>query len=656
MRYFAYSALICLFAASYFLIAKPYPYYTAWDSSMFIAVDSMIAASGQIPDHFYHPNTIPLVLNRWIFLPLGKELGLISVSSILALQKIPNPYLAFAETTTYLIGLMYFFVTLFLVFFSICIHKILQPINQITISKFPLLLITISILGICWGNLPHQLYWIRYETMGLTFWSIALFFTIQFAYHPEKTYLVWLAGLFSGAAILSKIQFLGGVAVLPFIYGFLSEHTNKSTKAQKQQAVGLLFILFVAISLTHASAYYQFTHHTLISAAFTRDLQGGHFFPLAPISLLILTITAAFLLLRHITLPDAFLNHFVYFSYFLFATIGTLFFALLLGNNWSDRLSALNLSYIYSFMLGQTCVSGQTQGCSPKIISTFSNQLLFLYVFFIAGITFLSYKKKAKFTQSWICGIISIVLLLLSIKVFLRPDSMAKDGLIQSVWITLAAIIFWRLAYIVFPIRRTIYLGLILAWGAIAYHSYQLWNFQKVHFEAGGYQYNIDKWKNFSYGFRENQYVDLIDKAYPTELSWSTAFSWSKNITELKLLLKQVFRDSNLKLKDTILCFPGAFISINADEKIQIVPEELYGALLVPIQNSAIITPRADFHFYLLRPLLALSTDINSDAEYSRLISKHQGEIKTYQVEKLESQMQITNQPSDQWYVAFRPK
>ena len=78
MKFLIFTVLIPIYVVIYSSITSGYPYYAFWDSSVVYAIDAMITRSGQLPDHFFHPNLVPLILNGYVFLPIGKFLGLIT--------------------------------------------------------------------------------------------------------------------------------------------------------------------------------------------------------------------------------------------------------------------------------------------------------------------------------------------------------------------------------------------------------------------------------------------------------------------------------------------------------------------------------------------------------------------------------------------------
>jgi hypothetical protein len=585
----------------YSAIATPYPYYATWDSSQVYTLDAMIAGAGQVPDHLFHPNMVPLVLYRHVFLPVGKLLGLISVTSIAKLQSLPNPYLSFAETAQYLIALGGLFALVFLSFMYLTLFELLEPYSKsLRGHAAGLLALTITALALVWGCLPYMLIWVRYETVGLALWSVALYATVRAAREPHRSRFVLVAGFFSGGAIMCKVQLAGGVAVLPFLYGFLLDGALPAPrKWMRLGAIALALGVFVLLASVHYSAYAAFTRHELPRVAFDKYLQAKHFVPIAPaVALFFLVAVVGIVKWAHrwpsLTACATRL------SWFAAAFSATLLLALLLGTTWQDRTGALYLTYIYSFMFGQLSQGEATGYIKPVVWGNHLTLFAVVTVALVASVVGWLRARNRLSSFQLVAGAVAVAAAVLACVVLLRPTP-RKDGMMLDAWLLLGGVVVWRMLLAVFSEKKVLLVGCAAAWIAIGCQVVELSRFHETNYRSGDYDYAIKRWKEFSYGFRGKAYKALMHKAYPTEAAWMTAFGWSKEIPGIKLLFAQSFPGMDLKLGNTRLAIKGGRFGAHGTEKITVVAPELSGALIVPLKNQvARIRARADADFYLL--------------------------------------------------------
>lgn len=584
----------------YTSIASWYPYYAMWDSSLVFTLDAFIVGADQVPDHLFHPNMVPLVLYQHLFLPVGKMLGLISVSSIAELQLLSNPYLAFAETAQYLIALGGLFALVFLSFMYLALFELFEPhLQSLRGYAKGLFILTLTALALSWKNLPYMLIWVRYEPVGIAMWAIALYATVRAAREPERRRFIFLAGFFSGAAVLSKVQLAGGVAILPFLYAFLVEGAlSLPQKKERWFAVVLAFAVFVFLSSVHAAAYAAFSHQELPRVAFDNYLNAKYFVPVAPgIAFLFFIIVACIM---------KWANRFpflsagaVRLSWFAAAFCAILLLSLLLGTTWHDRTGTLYLTYIYSFMFGQFSLGWATGYIKPVVWGDH----ITLYVVFAALLitVFVGWwRAPGGLSRARLgAGASAVAVAVLSMVVLLRPAA-GKDGMLHDAWLVLAAIIAWLMLLTLFSEKKVLLIGCVVAWFAVGYHVVGLTGFHDSSFHGGDYVYNIKKWKAFSYGFRGNMYKKLMRNAYKKEEAWMAAFSWSNEIDVLKLLFRQSLGEEAVPLGETLLAVEGGQFGAHENEKIVTVADELSGALIVPLKQRSRISVRADMDFFLI--------------------------------------------------------
>jgi hypothetical protein len=593
--------LIPIAAWVYAAIASPYPYHATWDSSQVYTLDAMIAGAGQVPDHLFHPNMVPLVLYRHVFLPLGKLFGWISISSITELEAASNPYLAFAETAQYLIQLGVLFALVFLTFTYLTVFELLRPqLDALRGRAAWLLAVTLAAVALASRNAPFMLVWVRHETIGIALWSVATYCTVRAARAPTARRFVVLAGLFSGAAVLSKVQLIGGVAVLPFLYGFLlAEAPPPPTVRERRATVALAFVVLASIAAVHALAYVAFTHGELPRVAFDKFLRAKHFVPIAPACAALFFAAVAVAMRRANAWPRAAAIA-ARLTLFAASFTAVLALALLLGTTWRDRSGALYLTYIYSFMFGQLSQGAATGYIKPIVWSRLA-AVFAVFGAVLAAVAVGHVRSRGRLPRArLVAGIAAVSVAVLAAAVLLRP-SPRKDGLLLDAWLLLAALVAWRLLLALYSERRVLLVGGAIAWLAVGFQVVGLSRFHEASYAAGAYDYSVTRWKEFSYGFRGKPYRAIMRRAYPTEAAWLSAFRWAGEDAELELLFDQVFGGAGPKLGDTALAFEGARIGADRDWKITAISPELSGALLVPLRAGAVrLGVRADLDFYLL--------------------------------------------------------
>lgn len=590
---------IPLAAVIYSLIIAPYPYFAAWDSSLIYAVDALIAGAGQLPDHIFHPNITPLLINKYLSLPLGKFFGLISISSITELALTSNPYLAFVEVVNYLLFVNIIFVLVFLFCMYLSVFELIKPYLQNQGYENSLNSITVALLALVWANLPFMLYWIRYETVGIALWSVALFLIIKAAQEPSRIRLIVLAGLFSGFAFLSKLHLIGGIIPLPFLYCFLlKEQFPKNQPQYKWLSLLILISVFLFIGAVHYLAYTKFINHKLIMVAFSDYLTPQQFYyPLILILIgtFICFISACLLISR---LQKTCGAPVFYLSAFISPFFFSLLLAIFIGTSWTERVSSLSFGYIYSFMLGQSTFI-KAIGYSPAwqshttLFSIFILLIIFLLILW-------KFTKNQLIFYIFLFGVLTVTTFTVSITFLLRPEPL-KDGLMQEAWSLISGITVWILLSKIISSKKVYFVGLFVAWALISFNSYCLYNYHKSNFEQGDYYYSLPQWKEFSYGLRGNQYLDILNSAYPSQDSWRSVFDWSTRIAPTNLLLTQSIKNEPVSIGNTYLANIGTILNKKSNEKIAAISPQLTGALLIaPALEQLEITSRSDFNYWLI--------------------------------------------------------
>lgn len=586
----------------YFSVASPYPYYSMWDSSHIYTLDALIAGSGQLPDHFFHPNMIPLVLEKYIILPIGILTGFLSTSSLSDLAKAPNPYLPFAETAEYLLAFGYMYMLVFLGFMYMAFFRLFSPQlawNHGLTRK--ILIAALTGLSLIWIYIPVMAIWIRYETVGLALWSISFYSTIRASEGSNKWQWIALAGFFSGAAVLSKIQLAAGVAILPFLYVYLlKEKPLVPGPLGRLTCIMLVGGAFVFLSIVHYKAYYAFTNNDLPCVAFSTVIKSMSWRPLAPIGMGLLTFITSVAIIHTQRWPLA-AGLLARIAVFAAAFVSILLFSLTLGSTWGDSAGSLYWTYIFSFGLGQHAFGEATGYFKPidwsyhfPVIKAFSAAIFILALSYITSNNRIS---RLKFISANLLLLITVVMI-----VILTRHSLFKDGMMYMVWVTVAAIIAWHLMFKLHKSRHLVWVGCIMS---LVWTGWQVAEISQFHQDkhSGGFNYNyiVNKWKNYSYNCRGTAYRKLIKRSYPKKESWESAFHWTLDIPGTKLLLAQVFQNRHIKLTDTALAFEKCRLRSGKPERISNLSQEITGALLVPVNEKRIVLhPRADYLLYII--------------------------------------------------------
>jgi hypothetical protein len=601
MKRLALLWLLPLALLAYAAIASAYPYYATWDSTQVYTLDALIAGAGQVPDHIFHPNVVPLVLERYVFLPLGELAGWISTSSITELGAAPNPYLPFAETAEYLVRVGYVYALVFLAFMYLTIFRLLEP--QLSVARGRLagfLALTLTALALVWKLLPFMLIWVRYETAGLALWSVALYAAVRAAKEPGKRRWIVLTGLFSGAAVMSKVLLAGGVAILPFLYAFLLDEAPSRPGRKERWACAALAVGVAALlAVVHGLAYVAFKSHALPRVAFDTKLGSMSLAPIAPgcaailacATLVVMRFSERWPRLAALTARGVI---------FCAAFSSVLLIALAVGTTWDERTGALYWTYIFSYGFGQLAVGDATGYLKPVVWSRCA--IVFgVCALAVAAVAIGYARSRARMSRArLLAGIAAVVIAVLAIAALTRP-SLRKDGMLFIAWATLASLVAWRMLLALYDEKRLLLMGCAVIWLSVGCQIAGLADFHKTQYTGGDYDYVPARWKSFNYGHRGKAYGALMRRAYPDEARWRTAFRWSLEIPGTKLLLAQVFRDRDVRLIDTALAFEGGALRAGGAERIGAISPQLGGALLVAIGGGRVgLGVRADYDFYYI--------------------------------------------------------
>ena len=584
-------------------IYSSFPYYISWDSTHIYAMDILLSSSNIMPDHFFHPNMFPLILYKYIFVPVGKLLNIISINNINELKNSSNPYLAYSEFAEYILSVCKISFMLFCAFMYINIIKIIRihiyNFNKIYLFINSLLFLLISFI---WVNSIFINTVIRYETIGLLLCSISLYFTITASnildkYSVNHTLCILASGFFAGAAFLSKILFAGYIISIPLIYITLNNNEYKEYDKVNNKLVrisfNILLITTIILIVFYFIFYYFVITEKIIPTAFLNLSHKGSLLILGfilPLSFIILTVLI-FLILRNKIIINNKIKVIIYpFTLYIISCIFPILFALLLPNG----MHVLFNTYIFSYGLGHF----------DALFSMVNSKHLYAIIIIIVSIYLIfNIVKTIKLSNIQNINrillqiIISVILVLFAflIKKFLRADE--KDIIIANSLLIISLFILYRN---ILYINLKKYFSIIFIVISLIYISNQLLsliNFNKSIIKSA-YVFTQSEWKDFSYGFRENIYVNIMTNAYKTEKSWDTAFYWTRNIKQVRKLLSQISIKNN-SLKDTAISEKGMYVS--TDKLITNIDKNLTGGLLIALNDKVNeVYLRADYDFYLL--------------------------------------------------------
>ena len=587
-------------------IYSSFPYYISWDSTHIYAMDILLSSSNIMPDHFFHPNMFPLILYKYIFVPVGKLLNIISINNINELKNSSNPYLAYSEFAEYILSVCKISFMLFCAFMYINIIKIIRihiyNFNKIYLFINSLLFLLISFI---WANSIFINTVIRYETIGLLLCSISLYFTITASnisdkYSVNHTLCILASGFFAGAAFLSKILFAGYIISIPLIYITLNNNEYKEYDKVNNKLVrisfNILLITTIILIVFYFIFYYFVITEKIIPTAFLNLSHKGSLLILGfilPLSFIILTVLI-FLILRNKIIINNKIKLGIYlFILYIISCIFPILFALLSPNG----MHVLFNTYIFSYGLGHfDALFSMSYAASNKHLYAIIIIIVSIYLIFNIVKT-IKLSNIQNINRIILQIIISVILVLFAffIKKFLRETG--SDIIIANSLLIISLFILYRN---ILYINLKKYFSIIFIVISLIYISNQLLsliNFNKSIIKSA-YVFTQSEWKDFSYGFRENIYVNIMTNAYKTEKSWDTAFYWRRNIKQVRKLLSQISIKNN-SLKDTAISEKGMYVS--TDKLITNIDKNLTGGLLIALNDKVNkVYLRADYNFYLL--------------------------------------------------------
>ena len=609
------------------------PYYRSWDSSQIYAKDILLVSSNLFPEHLLHPNMIPLVLYKYIFIPIGNIFKIISASNITELENSLNPYLSFVEFTEYILMICRSSFFLFITIMYINIIRVMQ-IQNIVKNRFVIFIFSLSLLIILsmskfvfdTGNGLNTV--IRYEGIGLLLASISLYFVISSSNtdnlcdNKHKLLLI-LSGIFVGAAVLSKIMIAGWIIGIFIIYILLN--LDKYFYYNEDKNIGnisnILIFITIFVILINIFIPIAIKNDMLLSSAFINVISKNLLIysqiitPVFFIILSVITFMVKHNIIRTNGIEKILLNNFILYVLSCFLTI---LFSLLLPMAFNSLLTTYIFSYaggsIMAFVGGSSIYSSYTKKALFGVI------LIIILSSFL--FTYIIKNKKVLFKNIvTINFMLNIILIIFSLVFIIALRNGGADRLITVSLFIFSIFLLIRYIFNILPnIKIFKYILFIILF--IISIKILITNIHSQYYTPvnSDYVYDIDMWKTFSYG-KDNgiRFVNLFFKNYNSDESWNYAVYWSRNVKQVRQLLAQI-EVTNNSLNDTIIACNNSKISKDSKSIISNIDNNINGGLILALKDNVNkIYLRLDYDFYFI-----------SDIEYKKLYTDNRVQFTDY--------------------------
>ena len=603
-------------------------YYYMTDSTNQYTKDMLLISMNMMPEHLLHPNMIPLVLFKIIFIPFGRFFNIVTNITFEDFERSLNPYFIFTEMSEYSITIFYIS---FLLFLSIMFINGMKIINKYNIVKNKFLYTIISILIFIFFILPsstHLFYIfnifiniIRYETFGLLFASISLFFIILSSEtkncidNKHKLYII-IAGIFSGFAILSKIQLAGWAVLIFIIYTLLNldklyKHKNENNNNINYKNIFILLFLFTIVLIIFNIVIYKlFITKSIESSYLLYDIDPKKLIylqSLLPISFVILTVIISLIYFNKIKISYIVKLLIKYFVFYILAILSPLLLSLLLPNPFDSLANTYILSYAGGSILS-IINWGYGYGDASKNVLKYLIIFMFLFALVLISIIIFIYKnKKINISKIKSSLIISILIFIISI---LFMNTIRKEGtdFLISVYLVKFSILLFFVNLLSYKKYNKIILVICIIFLSINTYKSLVYiknSIPNIFLINNNIYYNQDIWKSHTYNTdRGTIYTNIMSISSINTNVWNSSFYWSKDIRKTKSLLTQTYS----RLTDVTVSDIGAVISKESNEYISNIDKNISGGLLLILKNNYnYINLRPDYDFYFI-----------SDIEYKK--------------------------------------
>ncbi|QTM08667.1 hypothetical protein GQX60_07210 [Brachyspira hyodysenteriae] len=605
------------------------PYYFTADSSHIYSMDILLVSSNMFPEHLLHPNTIPLLLFKYIFIPVGKFFGIISISNVNELKNSLNPYLSFVEFTEYILNICRISFLMSITFMYINIIKIIRKYYEDNKILFSILCISILIIfsfsKFIFNASIIFLSVIRYENIGLLLVSLSLYFIILSSETNDCTsirhllYLI-ISSIFIGAAVLSKIVIAGWTIGIFLIYIILN--LDKYYKYKDNDNISLNNILNILIITTILLVYFNilvfmsFRNHILPNMAYLYDISKNKLLilqMLTPAFFVILSIITYLIQLDIIkinySLKLLLKNFIIYVLFCLYTLLLSLFLP--------DGIVSFFVTYIFSYAGGSMLVfeANSSYGQATK------NALIYLNIIIVFAIfiffTLMKIRKLIMKNFSILNISINIILLIFSV-VFLKTIRKNANDLIISLSLLITSIfLFIQNTFYFIKNKKIIYILPIILLCISLFILVNLKNYTNINIYDKNLShslYDFNSWRKDAIDIKNGIiFSDIITNTYQSKESWDSVSYWSIKVKELRKLIKQVDITNN-SLNDTVIANKNVLLSKNTKERIYSIDDDIKGGIILTLRdNTNNVYPRLDYDFYFI-------SDINYKKNDNRMI------------------------------------
>ena len=623
--------LFPIISLTYISIAKSIPYYYWIDSTEFFGRDILLSYLGIPPGHLLYPNMIPLILYKYIFLPIGYFFNIISSVDLTNFQNSLNPYLYLIEIIEYVRNINILILLIFMILMYINFIKIFN-IEKITNNKLFIYIYYLSLFIIsCMSSfiaspIIYQMIIIRYDTIGLLLISISLYFTIlssetNTCYDRKHILYIILSSICAGGAVLSKLQFGSWMICIFIIYIILNinKFYNKDliniNFKKTSYIISLFTIIFIFINII---VYNLFVNKKIIETIWLNRINPEIvLYILTSISVFFIALSVLAILIAYNKIKaneyiKIFFNNAIYYIVFSFSPM---ILSLLLPKGIDMLCNAWIFTYGGGNILAALTYNIRYIKEAQKILMLLVISGIFSISIIILSIRF--YKKIINKILSNIVLIRTLLSILLIIISFifikaLRSESTIKDAIISYTILYASILIVFRniILYLKYDkIKNTLIIIFIIISSIISLkyiiniHNNNI-AYASHHKNDNESYYNLEHWKqrgiNGWIGNYKDSYImgNLFTNRYSNAEIWNGVFFWSRNIQNTKKLLKQVIVNNN-NVYNTSVAEKGALINRTADYISQ-VDNNIKGGIILPVYNAATVYVRSDYDFYFI--------------------------------------------------------
>ena len=603
-----------IFLLYYTLYSSIY-YYLGADSNMYFSRDILLLYNDFFAEFYHHSNIIPYVLFKFIFIPFGKIFDLLSNVNYMDLEQSFNPYFAYIEFVNYCNNVFFIVFLLFLTIMFVNCVKILNrylSINNSLVYSFTIFFILIYVTMITnwrvYYGFLQLLTIIRFETFGLLFASISLYFVICSSevnlYDKKHRLYIILSGIMSGAAIFSKIMLLGWVVIIFITYFILNLNKyyrdNNENNTVKLKKLSIIFpILAIIIIIFNIILYQSYINKNIKESAFLYDINNTYLLyaqTIIPIFFIILSITT--ILLNKFKVSNKIKLLWYNIAIYIISSFFVILFSLLLPY----PLDTLFNVYIFNYCLG-SILSLLDNSYIIFVSKVLKYLTVFLVLVLLLSVIIFFLRKKLKIifsNKNIVLLILNILVVLLSFVFMNALRKFGTDYVISYFLIKFAVFLFCINLFIYKKYSKILFILLL-----IVFSNYSIKHIQFTKYNLQSYICGEDRYFNPDIWYRTDilglesgiMFRDMFLNTYSNRNIWNASFYWSRDIQKTKRVLRHV----GAKLNDTIIAKENSIIDRKSNSCISIIDKNLSGSIITILnRDSNDIYLRKDYDFYFI--------------------------------------------------------